>query len=164
MAESEDTRKPVVFVDLDQCSKDAGCLRADLCRVVAYCGRAYTGPTPKGAEIMQSDSMMREAADSLFHYDLGRRVRGREITDRDTVYILSRDASWHNALVHLKDDGIPNVSMCTRLSDFPSSMIDVAPPAPLPKSAKALQNYIANNVAPDDRERWWCNLKSTVGE
>eukprot|EP00899_Mesostigma_viride_P013317 jgi/Mesvir1/21987/Mv04523-RA.1 len=91
-----------VFVDLDQCAKDATCIDTSRCTVVGYCGKAYEGPVPAGCEVMRSDSMIKEAADTLFHYDLGKRI-ARGVIDpyADQIYVLSRDAAWHNAGFHL---------------------------------------------------------------
>eukprot|EP00899_Mesostigma_viride_P018801 jgi/Mesvir1/26922/Mv20649-RA.1 len=147
-----------VFVDLDQCAKDACCIDTARCTVIGYCGQAYEGPVPPGCEVMRSDSMIKEAADTLFYYDLGRRVANKEIDGQnDTVYVLSRDAAWHNAWFHLVSDGVCKAKMCAVLRELPEefrreereSLNEVlASGPPLPKTSKGVENYVMNNVPP----------------
>eukprot|EP00899_Mesostigma_viride_P003706 jgi/Mesvir1/13336/Mv20268-RA.1 len=157
-----ETVRAWVFVDLDQCAKDACCIDTSRCSVVGYCGKAYEGPVPAQCDVKRSDSMNKEAADTLFHYDLGKRMATGQIDpSRDHIYVLSRDAAWHNAGYHLREDGVVHAKMCTAVRELPEeyrreekdSLQDVlASGPPLPKSSKGVENYVMNNVPPALRE------------
>eukprot|EP00899_Mesostigma_viride_P009575 jgi/Mesvir1/18619/Mv17128-RA.1 len=141
-----------VFVDLDQCSKEAMRFDPDKCRIVAYCGRGYCGPVPYGT-LMRSTSLSREAADSLFHYDLGKRVQSREVFPGDRIVVVSKDASWFNADPHLRADGVSSVRICSAAHDLPDDLLieKAVEREGMPKSEKALHNFLINNVAPKQR-------------
>eukprot|EP00899_Mesostigma_viride_P015706 jgi/Mesvir1/24136/Mv10853-RA.1 len=146
-----------VFVDLDQCARDVARVDPSSCRVVAYCGRAYSGPVPPHpGETMRSCSLAREAADALFHYDLGKRVQAGSVRAPDRVVIVSKDASWYNAEPHLRGEGLQDILICSGARDLPQDL--VSPVADVcmggvgaPKSEKAFHNFVMNNVPPDKR-------------
>eukprot|EP00899_Mesostigma_viride_P025906 jgi/Mesvir1/64/Mv18879-RA.1 len=127
--------KTWVFLDLDQCARDMQAVDGASCHVVAYCGKAYAGPEPLQGEVMRSCALSREAADALFHYDLGRRVRSGAMDRGDRVCVVSRDASWHNAQYHLAADGFTNVIMCTGAKDMPRTSAS-APRTRCPRSSR----------------------------
>eukprot|EP00899_Mesostigma_viride_P028095 jgi/Mesvir1/8470/Mv04349-RA.1 len=142
--------RTLVFVDLDQCSKEAARINPFACRIVAYCGRGYNGPIPLGV-LMRSPSLSREAADSLFQYDLGKRVQSGDVRPGDRVVIVSKDASWYNADPHLKADGVNDVLVCSNVHDLPHDIVTDSRPLEregMPKTEKAFYNFVMNNVAP----------------
>eukprot|EP00899_Mesostigma_viride_P007356 jgi/Mesvir1/16621/Mv10155-RA.1 len=146
--------RTTVFVDLDQCSKEAARLNPLNCRILAYCGRGFNGPIPL-CVLMRSPSLSREAADSLFQYDLGKRVQSGDIAPGDRVVIVSKDASWYNADPHLRADGVDDVIICSNEHDLPRDLVTESRAierAGMPKSEKAVNNFIMNNVAPHARD------------
>eukprot|EP00899_Mesostigma_viride_P001472 jgi/Mesvir1/11325/Mv02075-RA.1 len=148
--------RTLVFVDLDQCSKEAARINPFACRIVAYCGRGYNGPIPLGV-LMRSPSLSREAADSLFQYDLGKRVQSGDVRPGDRVVIVSKDASWYNADPHLKADGVNDVLVCSNVHDLPHDIVTDSRPLEregMPKTEKAFYNFVMNNVAPHARDEF----------
>eukprot|EP00899_Mesostigma_viride_P023809 jgi/Mesvir1/4612/Mv19619-RA.1 len=150
------TPRTLVFIDLDQCSREAARLNPHNCRIVAYCGRGYCGPVPHGV-LMRSPSLSREAADSLFQYDLGKRVQSGDVRPGDRVVVVSKDASWYNADPHLRADGVKDVLICSGVHDLPADIVIGFVPIQregMPKSEKALHNFMMNNVAPHARDEF----------